>query len=225
MDINVEYINPFDEKYDYFMRVEHLGRYYFASKLLKDFNNVLDIACADGYGVNLLSKHVSNVVGIDRKKEYLSIAKRRYKDPNISFIEMDVDINDIQGMYDGIVCFETIEHVKYPDKLLNNLYNILEDNGILILSVPNSKYEVIENGKNKDTYHLHVFDINELKELITSIGFNIVDLYGQSYINKIVNKDITNYYITNVSDDAKIIGFPNKEDIEKTYSYIFVLKK
>ena len=225
MDINVEYVNPFDERYDYFMRVEHLGRYYFASNLLKGFNNVLDIACADGYGVNILSKHVNNIVGIDNKKEYLDIGKKRYKDSKISFLNVDVDINDIQGTYDGIVCFETIEHVKYPEKLLNNLYNILESNGLLILSVPNSNYEVIENGKNKDTYHLHVFDINELKELITSIGFKINDIYGQSYINKIVNKDITDYYITNVSDDAKIIGLPNKEDIDKTYSYILVLSK
>jgi len=225
MDINVEYINPFDEKYDYFMRVEHLGRYYFASKVLKDFNNVLDVACADGYGVNLLSKHVKKIVGVDRKKEYLDIAKKRYKNHSIEFYQIDVDINNIEGKYDGITCFETIEHVKYPEKLLNNLYDVLEDNGTLLLSVPNSKYEVIENGKNKDSYHLHVFNINELKELIKSKGFKICNIYGQSYINKIVNKEITDYYITNVSDDAKIVGYPNEEDIDKTYSYIFVLKK
>ena len=76
MDINVEYINPFDDKYDYFMRVEHLGRYYFASNLLKGFNRVLDIACADGYGANILSKHVNYVVGCDRNSNYLSIAKK-----------------------------------------------------------------------------------------------------------------------------------------------------
>lgn len=225
MDINVEYINPFDEKYDYFMRVEHLGRYYFASKVLKNFENVLDVACADGYGVNLLSKHVKKIVGVDRKKEYLDIAKKRYKSPNIVFYQIDVDLEPIPGKYDGIACFETIEHVRYPEKFLNTLYNILENNGTLILSVPNSKYEVIENGKNKDTYHLHVFDINELQELIKEIGFKIEGIYGQSYINKIVNKDITDYYITNVSDDAKIVGYPNKEDVDKTYSYIFLLKK
>lgn len=225
MDINVEYINPFDEEYDYFMRVEHLGRYYFASKVLKNFNNVLDVACADGYGVNLLSRHVKKVVGVDRKKEYLDIAKKRYKIPSIEFHQIDVDFEDIPGKYDGIVCFETIEHVRYPEKFLNTLYNVLEDNGTLLLSVPNSKYEVIENGKNKDSYHLHVFNINELQELIKSKGFKICNIYGQSYINKIVNKEITDYYVTNVSDDAKIVGYPNEEDIDKTYSYIFVLKK
>ena len=225
MDINVEYINPFDEKYDYFMRVEHLGRYYFASKVLKDFNNVLDVACADGYGVNLLSKHVKKVVGVDRKDEYLAIARKRYNSPSIEFLKIDVDLEDIPGKYDGIACFETIEHVRYPEKFLNTLYNILENNGTLILSVPNSKYEVIENGKNKDSYHLHVFDINELQELIKSIGFKINKICGQAYINKIVNKEITDYYITNVSDDAKIVGYPNEEDLDKTYSYILVLKK
>lgn len=47
MEIYFEYVNPFDERYNYFMRAEHLGCYYFAS----DFNKVLDVACAEGYGI------------------------------------------------------------------------------------------------------------------------------------------------------------------------------
>ena len=35
MDINFEFVDPFDKKYDYLMRVEHLGRYLFASNILK----------------------------------------------------------------------------------------------------------------------------------------------------------------------------------------------
>ena len=37
MEVNYEYINPFDENYNYLMRVEHLGRYYFAADLLKNY--------------------------------------------------------------------------------------------------------------------------------------------------------------------------------------------
>ena len=225
METNYEYVNPYNSKYDYLMRIEHLGRYFFAADLLKDFNNVLDIACADGYGTMVLSNDVVNVVGVDRNEEYLKIARSKYHNSNTDYKCIDVDSESITGLYDGIVCFETLEHLKYPKKLLNNLYNILNDNGTMILSVPNSEYEIIENGKNKDSFHLHVFKYYEIVNMLKEVGFNIKKIYGQSYINKIVNGDIKEYKLSNVIDDAKNIAYPNEEDINKTYSYIFILNK
>ena len=225
MDVNYEYINPFDERYDYMMRIEHLGRYYFASDLLKNYKNVLDVACADGYGTKVLSQNINNVVGIDRNEEYLHIARTEYSGDNIIYECINVDDESITGIYDGIVCFETLEHLKYPQKFLQNLYNILDENGVMILSVPNSEYEIIEDGKNKDSFHLHIFKYNDIVKMLEKVGFSINKVLGQSYINKIVNKEIEDYSFTNIVEDAKTIAYPNEEDINKTYSYIFVLKK
>ena len=38
MKVNFEYVDPFDEEYNYLMRAEHLGRYYFAAENLKKYN-------------------------------------------------------------------------------------------------------------------------------------------------------------------------------------------
>lgn len=225
MEVNFEYVDPFDEKYDYLMRVEHLGRYFFASNILKNRKSILDVACADGYGSYILCKNVEKVYGIDCNNSYLKIANEKYSFENIIYKQMNFDNETIDGKYDGIVCFETLEHLKYPERFLKNLYNILDNNGTLIVSVPNSIYEQFENGKNKDSYHLHVFTYNDIVELIKKIGFNIKNIYGQSYINKIVNKEILEYEITNVENDAKTIGYPNKIDLDKSYSYIFILGK
>ncbi len=225
MEVNFEYINPYDEKYDYLMRIEHLGRYYFASQILTNYKNVLDIACADGYGTKLLSQSIASVVGIDKNEKYLQIAKTKYNGDNITYKCVNVDNKPISGTYDGIVCFETLEHLKYPQKLLNNLHDILDDNGVIILSIPNSKYEIIENGKNKDSFHLHTFKYADFIELLNNTGFIINKVLGQSYINKIVNKEIKEYKITNVINDAQTIAYPDEVDINKTYSYIFILNK
>ena len=225
MEINYEYVDPFDEKYDYLMRIEHLGRYYFASNLLKNCEKVLDIACADGYGTKILSESVDYVVGIDRNEKYLNVAKTKYDSDNIEYKCIDVDEETVLDKYDGIVCFETLEHLKYPERLLHNLYNILDKDGVMILSIPNSKYEIVENGQNKDSFHLHIFDYNKVIKMFEKVGFFVEKVYGQSYINKIVNKEIDKYELTNVSNDAKTIAFPNEDDIDKTYSYIFILKK
>ena len=57
---------------------------------------------------------------------------------------------------------------------------------------------MIENGQNIDPYHLHVFQYDELIKKIQETGFFIRKVYGQSYINKIVNKEITDYQFTNI---------------------------
>lgn len=225
MEVNFEYINPFDEQYDYMMRIEHLGRYYFASERLKKFKKVLDVACADGYGTKILSQRVVSVDGIDRNEEYLRVARTKYNSNNINYKCIDVDKKTITDTYDGIVCFETLEHLKYPKKFLHNLYDILNNNGVMLLSIPNSDYEIIENGKNKDSFHLHIFKYDDIVKMLYEIGFKIDKVLGQSYINKIVNNEIKNYSITSVENDAKTIGYPNQEEIEKTYSYIFILNK
>lgn len=225
VEVNFEYINPFDERYDYMMRIEHLGRYYFASDRLKNFKKVLDVACADGYGTKILSQSIAIVDGIDRNEEYLRVARTKYNSNNINYKCIDVDNKVITGTYDGIVCFETLEHLKYPKKFLHNLYDILNNKGVMILSIPNSDYEIIENGKNKDSFHLHVFKYDDIVKMLYEIGFRIDKVLGQSYINKIVNKEIKDYRITNIIDDAKTIAYPKDNDIKKTYSYIFVLNK
>lgn len=225
MEVNYEYVNPFDEKYDYLMRIEHLGRYFFASDILKNCSKVLDVACADGYGTKILSQNVVNVVGVDRSEKYLNIAKTKYNNDNIKYECIDLDSDTINDLYDGIVCFETLEHLKYPDTFLKNLYDILDFNGIMILSIPNSEYEIIESNQNKDSFHLHVFTYDEIVNKLQNLGFYINSVYGQSYINKIVNKEIEEYKLTDVINDARTIAYPNDDDIKKTYSYIFTLSK
>ena len=225
MEINHEYVNPFDEKYDYLMRIEHLARYYFASDILQKCHKVLDVACADGYGTKILSQSIVNVFGVDRNEKYLNVAKTKFNANNIKYECVDLNLDTINGSYDGIVCFETLEHLKNPDAVLKNLYDILDSNGIMILSIPNSKYEIIENGQNKDPFHLQVFTYDGIVDKLQSLGFYINNVYGQSYINKIVNKEIEDYKITDVINDARTIAYPNKDDIDKTYSYIFILSK
>lgn len=222
---NIEYCDPFNEEQYYWMRVEHLGRYYYVLNNIDEGLKLLDIACANGYGTKLLSKKCDSVTGIDKNEGYISLARSTNNSSNITYKVLDIDVDDIKGVYDYVTCFETLEHVKYPRLLLNKLYNALSDDGIMFLSVPNSKYEVIENGKNKDPYHIHAFEYNELLEMIKEVGFIISDILGQSMTNMIVNNEIIDIESKDLITDSLDIGYPNDKELEKTYSYLFVLKK
>lgn len=220
-----EYCDPFDERYNYWMRLEHLGRYFYAKDNINKNSKVLDIACCNGYGTKIISNYCKQIIGIDANKNYIDIAKQKYNNSNIEYIVKDIDYENIDGTFDFIVCFETIEHVRYPELFLQKLYTALNENGKIFLSVPNSKYEVKENGKNKDIYHLHIFEYNEIIDMFEKNNLKVLKVLGQSYTNKIVNNKAEDVEKTNLITDTMKIAYPNTQDIDETYSYIFVLEK
>ena len=64
--------------------LEHLHRYAIAQELVKG-KKVLDIACGEGYGVNLLAKQAGHATGVDNDEETIRKAKKKYKAGNITF--------------------------------------------------------------------------------------------------------------------------------------------
>lgn len=220
-----EYCNPFDERYNYWMRLEHLGRYFYARDNIDKNSKVLDIACCVGYGTKIISDYCKKITGIDANKTYIDMAKEKYNNSNIEYIVQDIDYENIDGTFDYIICFETIEHVRFPNLLLQKLYNALDENGKIFLSVPNSKYEVVEDKKNKDIYHLHTFEYNEIVDMFEKNNLKALKVLGQSYTNKIVNKKVEDIEKINLITDTMKIAYPNTQDIDETYSYIFVLEK
>ena len=64
-----------------------------------------------------------------------------------------------------------------PFEIITKFYNILPHNGRLILSFPNSKYELTdENGKNQDSFHLSVIDYKKMKFFLQKTGFEITQI-------------------------------------------------
>lgn len=227
---NKERYNPLDNPaQDTFIKLEHLGRYLFACDYLKKHSiteNVLDIACGTGYGCYLLSKQIKNVVGIDKNIEEVEL---QYKKDNITFIEEDIDKTDLTSTYQAIVCFETLEHVNNPNRLLKQISKSLSSKGLFLLSIPNEKYEKLdENGNNLDIYHKTIFKLDDLLDQLKN-DFNMVEIFGQSKINEIINKNpnlnLNIHSQEEVIEKAYQLAYPNKEKIEDTYSYIIVCQK
>ena len=239
VDFNVEYCDPFDSSSNYWMRLEHLGRYIWATNecLRAKAETVADIACANGYGTLMLSKCADIVYGFDRSSEYIALAPKR---ENIEYVLADLDKLETQEYgekFDIITCFETIEHVKNPERLSKTLYNLLKPRGTLLLSFPNSIYEKTdEYGLNKDEYHLHIFEKKKILEILESAGFEICEILGQSYCNERCNlendsvkagiisaKELQKKHekaFEDILSDARELAIPSNVNIDKSYSYI-----
>ena len=61
--------------------LEHLHRYAMLSEIVKG-KTVLDIACGEGYGSNILSKNANKVIAIDIDAATIKKASIKYKKEN-----------------------------------------------------------------------------------------------------------------------------------------------
>ena len=114
------------------IRPDHLRRYIFAAeyleKILPQGARVLDSACGCGYGSWLLHGAGFDVTGVDIAEEAISYAEKNYQGPKY----VQKDCYQIEGSWDAVVTFETLEHLDRPEAFLANLQTPL-----LIASVPN----------------------------------------------------------------------------------------
>lgn len=177
--------------------IEHLHRYALTSYFTKD-KIVVDLACGEGYGSNLMADHAKEVTGIDISPNTIESANKKYKKNNLVF-KVGSATNTLLSdqSIDVVISFETIEHLTEHDKMMNEIKRILKNEGILIISTPDKQnYSDIPQYKNP--FHVKELYLNEFKELMQK-HFAYTDFYHQ----KVVYSSL----ITNPDAESKIHEF------------------
>lgn len=162
------------------VRKYHVGRYEFATKFIKKEDRVLDAACGIGYGSFLINKEVgSDVTGVDISQESIEFANENYNPSGaIKFMVSDILKLDLpEQSFDVAVSFETIEYVKEDREVLQKFYKLLKPSGLLICSTPNEDKMHFADGRLP--FHIGHYTPSELKELLTSNGFEVLEIYSQ----------------------------------------------
>jgi len=97
---------------------------------------VLDLACGDGFGAQIISNHVQEIFALDNDAEIISSSLAKNEFTNLKFVAGDaLNMPFEDNVFDAILAFEIIEHLD-PDKLLSEIYRTLKTNSMLILSTP-----------------------------------------------------------------------------------------
>ena len=133
------------------IEAEHIERYTFAA-LMAPGKTVLDVGCGSGYGTEILGMNgAAYVTGIDKDLSERAVEPRE----KTVYIECDLEelarlgINEL----DMAVCFEVLEHVDYPVKLLEQIRETIRPGGTLLISTPNSEISS-PDGKVKTPHHV-----------------------------------------------------------------------
>jgi len=160
--------------------IEHLHRYSLAITFCAD-KIVLDIACGDGYGSNLLAKNSLKVIGVDIKESVIVEAKKKYIRSNLSFLQgstSNIPLTD--SSVDVVVSFETIEHHDEHEQMMKEIKRVLKPAGLLIISSPDKK-NYSEEANYTNPYHIKELYFEEFKQLIHTF-FTNYHFYSQKII-------------------------------------------
>ena len=150
-----------------------------AASLIKSNSKVLDIGCWDGRIRNFLKN--CNYHGIDiNKEQIINLKKQGIKVKQVDLNKQSIPFNE---KFDYILLLDILEHVANSKKLLQESKKFLNQDGKLIITLPND-YHILNKirflfNKNltEDPFssigHLHYFPIKSGEDFLIKQGFKI----------------------------------------------------
>ncbi|HYM44711.1 MAG TPA: class I SAM-dependent methyltransferase [Solirubrobacteraceae bacterium] len=144
---------------------------------------VLDMACGEGYGSDLLARVAAEVVGIDANPEAFEHARLRYTRPNLRFVRDLVET--FCQPADSVVFLQTIEHVQNPASVLEHFGSLVGDVGTVFVSTPNVLTLAPQGAARSDNpWHVHEYRAEEFERLCRGV-FPSVELHGLFHARKL----------------------------------------
>jgi len=163
---------------DAMVSYEHLHRYKFANEFVRG-KSVLDLACGEGYGSFLLAGDALEVVGIEIDETAINHARAKYKKKNLKFLKGNITDIPIKqnNLFDIIICFEALEHIKEHNELIKEVKRFMKKNGIFMVSTPNK--EIYSDRANyNNPFHVKELYFKEFRLLLNE-NFKHTVIYGQ----------------------------------------------
>lgn len=145
--------------------------------------NVLDVGCA--YGLMLQNFPDSfKKFGIDISEHAVAEAKKRLPHATLKVTDAEDKLPLAENSFDIVMCNDVIEHLENPRAALENIKRVLKPGGILYMNTPNLNWlrKKLFAYADKKEHHISLFQHKTLSELLTKIGFNIIDRWTYTSI-------------------------------------------
>ncbi|MFN8289139.1 MAG: class I SAM-dependent methyltransferase [Chitinophagaceae bacterium] len=186
---------------DNYVFQRHLYAYKWAA--LHVSGNLLEVGCGNGYGLSELKPVVRNYVGIDKSKAAQSFFKTNGAD--FFAIKAPSLKNIPSNIFDSVVSFQVIEHIKNDSLFLQEICRVLKPGGKLYLTTPNRLTSLTRN-----PWHVREYSSDELTALVKKYfeEVKLQGLFGNEVIdahlreNKIAVSKLVRFDIFNLQKNA-----------------------
>jgi SAM-dependent methyltransferase len=144
---------------------------------------VVDMACGEGYGSNVLAGTAASVVGVDANPEAHEHARLRYVRPSLRY-ERDL-VESFAEPCDAVVFLQTIEHVQDAGAILDHFRSMLSPDGVAYVSTPNLLTLAPPGAEKSDNpWHVREYRAEEFRRLCEAY-FPRVEMLGLFHARKL----------------------------------------
>ena len=151
------------------------------TKYIRPNHEILDIGCGAGTLSFFIASLGNKIFGIDISskaiRECLN-SKNTLGLKKVNFAQMDFPNETPKNKFDAVLLTEVIEHLNDDKKAVASISKLLKKAGIMILSTPSRKAPLHRLGLTRKfdlkVGHLRRYNLDELKRLLTSTGFEII---------------------------------------------------
>jgi SAM-dependent methyltransferase len=162
----------------------HLAVYEWIARQVLDAR-VIDMACGEGYGSDVLARSARSVVGVDANPEAHEHARLRYIAPGLRFERGMVEAYGEPAAFDAVVFLQTIEHVQDPTAVLAHFRSLLAPGGVAYITTPNLLTLAPPGAeKSGNPWHIKEYRAEEFRDLCASV-FSSVELLGLFHARKL----------------------------------------
>jgi 2-polyprenyl-3-methyl-5-hydroxy-6-metoxy-1,4-benzoquinol methylase len=155
--------------------------------------NILDIGCGPAGIFIILQEQTCTAVDplLNKYEQDLAHFKKSHY-PQTTFINSDIESFSSAKKYDVIFCLNAINHVKDIEASYKNLVNLLNPNGILVISVDAHRHKWLQPIFKiipGDVLHPHQYNLQEYTNFLKATGLHVLD-------TQLVKEElIFNYYV------------------------------
>ena len=140
--------------------------------------SLLDIGCVTGWTTSLFEKKGFRAVGLEPSAVRAQFGKEKY---GIEIYQCPIETFAPKEKFDLVIMRHLLEHVENPLSVLERVRTFLNDNGVLLIIIPNinsiGRYVFQENWQWILPWHLHFYAPRTLTALLEKTGYKTLKSY------------------------------------------------
>lgn len=233
---NVSEESMFDRIYSKVRKININAKRKLINKLFDNSGSLLDIGCGTGEFLQHMQENDWNVQGMETAEGARDMAAE-------NGIKISENLSQVKDSFDVVTMWHVFEHIHDIDELMKNIHRILNDEGYLILTVPNINSQ--DAGYYKSEWialdaprHLYHFRPEDMILLLKKHNFKLEKIHNKLHFDvwynvllsaqlkgKIKGKNATilDYIIAGII--GKISFFYGLINKKKTTSPVYIAKK
>lgn len=197
-----QFFHPYARKpgpFSYHLRLHHVVKAF--REFLPPPAEIADVACAAGNFALTLAEAGYKVTGVDLLEDFIRYARLKRTKGEVEFVQGNLMDYQHPRALDGLLMGEVIEHVAWPEKLIEAAARNLRPGGVFVVTTPNGSYGGNDLPTFKDVtadrakfeavqfhhgHHLFLYTPEELRALLEAGGFEVlrVDVFNSHYLTK-----------------------------------------